>query len=193
MDTTLRGIPVSGEKTGDGIAAEEFDQIVRLYQQRIYRILLLLLADRDAADTLTQECFLRAFKQRTGFRREASLQTWLVRIAVNLAHDHRKNRRRAFWKRLLQASGRIESEEALMGLEETHPSPERALLAREELLRVWTAVERLSQKQRTIFLLRFVEEMSLAEIAQTLKVELGTVKSHLFRAIGMVRSLIKEQ
>lgn len=80
-----------------------------------------------------------------------------------------------------------------MGLEETHPSPERALLAREELLRVWTAVERLSQKQRTIFLLRFVEEMSLAEIAQTLKVELGTVKSHLFRAIGMVRSLIKEQ
>ena len=67
------------------------------------------------------------------------------------------------------------------------------MLAREELKAVWRAVETLSHKQRAVFLLRFVEEMSLEEIAQATRSKIGTVKIHLFRAVGAVRRKLKEQ
>jgi RNA polymerase sigma-70 factor (ECF subfamily) len=75
--------------------------LVRLHQRRIYRVLLAIVRDPDAADTLTQECFLRAYEKRASFRGEAKVETWLVRIAMNLARDHAKNRRQSFWRRLV--------------------------------------------------------------------------------------------
>ena len=73
------------------------------------------------------------------------------------------------------------------------PSPERVLLAREELEAVWAAVASLSQQQRIIFLLRFAEEMSLAEVAAILDLSVGTVKAHLFRATARVRETVREK
>jgi RNA polymerase sigma-70 factor (ECF subfamily) len=67
-------------------------------------------------------------------------------------------------------------------------SPEQATAAREQLGAVWAVADQLAPQQRTIFLLRFAQEMSLAEIAETLELEVGTVKAHLFRAVGAVRS-----
>lgn len=175
----------------EGIAENRFDEIVRHHQRQVYRVIFLLVKDNDAADTLTQECFLRAYKKRADFRGECSIGTWLLRIAVNLARDHRKSRRLAFWRRTV----RLEDEDAeitpSLYLASPHPSPEQVLLAREMLKRVWSATAALSQQQRTIFLLRFAEEMSLAEIAQVLDLETGTVKAHLFRAITKVRETVK--
>ena len=85
----------------EGIAAEDFDQLVRTHQRRVYRVLLSLLRDPDAADTLTQECFLRAYEKRSQFRGESPVQAWLLRIAVNLARDHHRNRRVSFWRTLV--------------------------------------------------------------------------------------------
>jgi RNA polymerase sigma-70 factor (ECF subfamily) len=70
-------------------------------------------------------------------------------------------------------------------------SQEQSLLAREELNAVWTTVDRLPPQQRTVFLLRFLDEMSLEEVAQVLELELGTVKSHLSRALATVRRQVK--
>jgi RNA polymerase sigma-70 factor (ECF subfamily) len=170
-----------------GIHVGEFDALVREHQQRIYRVLLALLRDPDAADTLTQECFLRAYRNRAGFRREARVSTWLVRIAVNLAHDHRRSRRRAFWSRLFSTSQSDAAALAAQAAADPQASPERALAAREELQAVWQAAEELSPKQRTVFLLRFGEEMTLEEIGEATGLEVGTVKIHLFRAVGAVR------
>ncbi len=77
-------------------------------------------------------------------------------------------------------------------LPDPHPSPERVLLAQEEVAMVWSAIGKLSSQQRAVFILRFVEEMSLEEIAQATSLKLGTVKAHLFRAIGSIRQLIEE-
>ena len=93
----------SGESAGVRVLAEDFDAVVREHQQRIYRVLNGVLRDEDAADSLTQECFLRAWQQRAGFRGEASVATWLRRIAVNLAIDHQRNRRAGFWRRLFSS------------------------------------------------------------------------------------------
>jgi RNA polymerase sigma-70 factor (ECF subfamily) len=71
-------------------------------------------------------------------------------------------------------------------------TPEQDLLAKEKLAAVWSATEKLSPQQRVIFVLRFVEEMSLEEIAATTNLKLGTVKIHLFRALAVVRKRMKE-
>jgi len=189
--TTALNSPVAKEE--EAISSKSFDEIIRQHQRRVYRVLYLLLKDADAADTLTQECFLRAYKKRESFRGECRIETWLLRIAVNLARDHGKSRRASFWRRLIGLEDAEGSETVPRQFPGSQPSPERVLLAREELEAVWAAVASLSQQQRTIFLLRFAEEMSLAEIAAILSLSVGTVKAHLFRATAKVRETVKEK
>jgi RNA polymerase sigma-70 factor (ECF subfamily) len=191
VETTLTGALSSpNHETKAGIAEDAFDQIVRQHQRRIYRVIFLLVRDSDVADTLTQECFLRAYQKLDGFRRECSLSTWLLRIAVNLARDHGKNRRLAFWRKAIAPPEKTETDPAF-DLAAAQPSAEQVLLARETLQAVWRAAATLPQQQKTIFLLRFAEEMSLAEIAEVLGIETGTVKTHLFRAISKVKEAVK--
>jgi len=191
LETTLTSPVIAARaRAAEGLRAEDFDELVRLHQRRIYRVLLAMLRDPDAADTLTQECFLRAYEKRTSFRGEAKVETWLVRIAVNMARDHAKNRRRAFWARLVAWAKDEETASSAARVADPQASPERALAAREEVAAVWRVVEELSPQQRGIFVLRFVEEMPLEEIGQALDLEVGTVKSHLHRAVSAVRKKI---
>src|SRR5580700_1597495 len=81
------------------LAAADFDAVVRLYWPRIFRFALASLRDRDAAQTVAQDCFLKAYRGRERFRGEASLLTWLMQIAVNLVRDNARNRRLQFWRR----------------------------------------------------------------------------------------------
>jgi RNA polymerase sigma-70 factor (ECF subfamily) len=164
------------------IEADNFGWIVQQHQKKIFRILMFLVKDEGTAENLTQECFLRAFRNRDSFRGESNLETWLVRIALNLAYDYRRNRRWIFWRSVTQTD-RIES----MPVRDTCPTPERALLDKELLETVQAAVDRLSERQRTVFLLRYLEDMSLDEIAGVLRLPVGTVKSHLFRAVRSIR------
>jgi RNA polymerase sigma-70 factor (ECF subfamily) len=168
---------------------EDFDTVVEAHKRRIYRLLLGMVRDSDAAETLMQDCFLRAYRSRDSYRGEASVATWLAGIAINLARDHARSRRVAFWKKLFRGDGNGDAASAEMS--DVRASPERELLAREELNKVWAAVESISQKQRAVFLLRFVEEMSLDEIGQATGLSTGTVKAHLFRAVRSVRRKLK--
>lgn len=171
-----------------------FDRVVREHQRGIFRVLAGILRDADAADTLTQECFLRAWKQRAGFRGESSVATWLTRIAVNLAIDHQRNRRQWFWKRLWASRERDEEAAGalLAGVPDGAASPERQLLAREQAELVWQIAGELPVQQRTIFVLRFAEELALEEIAGTMDLQIGTVKTHLFRAVHTVRARLRK-
>jgi len=177
----------------EGIAAEEFDHLVRSHQRRVFRVLFSLVRDRDVADNLTQDCFLHAYQKRATFRGEASVETWLVRIAVNLARDHARNRRLAFWRNILRRTSPLAEKTAEIDIPDPDPSAERVLLAREQLATVESILEKISPQQRLAFYLRFFEEMPLEEIAEAMQVEVGTVKAHLFRAVSAVRNKLKEQ
>jgi len=170
------------------ITVFDFEQIVRQHQKRVFRVLLLILKSPEDADNLTQECFLRAYTSRQQFRGECSVQTWLLRIAVNLARDHIRNRRAGFWKRLLRIED--EAHASVSELPSGQPSPERGLIARQKLDAVWRVVDELSARQKEVFLLRFVEEMDLKEIADVLNLRTGTVKAQLFRAVARVREQV---
>ena len=182
-------IPVQ-EKAGLGMSArDDFTPLVREHQQRIYRVLLGMVRDPDAAETLSQECFLKAYQKRASFRGEASAGAWLLKIAINLARDHRRSRLREFWRRLSSSSEDVADLE--QRLPDPHASQEQVLLGREEVATVWSAVEDLSPQQRAVFILRFVEEMRLEEIAKATSLKVGTVKAHLFRAVRAVRQRLK--
>ncbi len=182
-------IPVQ-EKVGPGMTAlDDFTPLVQSHQQRIYRVLLGMLRDPAAAENLTQECFLKAYQKRASFRGEASVGAWLLKIAVNLARDHRRSRLREFWHRWSSSSEEVAALE--QRVPDPHASQERVLLGREKAAGVWSAVEELSPQQRAVFVLRFVEEMSLEEIAEATSLRVGTVKTHLFRAVHLIRQRLK--
>jgi RNA polymerase sigma-70 factor (ECF subfamily) len=167
-------------------ALDDIDGAIALYRPRIYRFLLGTLRDHDAAETLTQETFLRAWNARDTFREDCSLVTWLTRIALNLARDHTRTGRFRFWKRACTSA--VEASEVASFLPSRDASAESNLIARQQVESIWHTVGKLSQRQRSIFLLRFMEEMEIPEIAAATGLPLGTVKSHLYRAINAVRA-----
>src|SRR5215831_13764734 len=89
-------------RAGTAAAADDFDTLVRQQQRRIYRVVYAMLHDVDAAETLTQDTFLRAYQRRRDYRGEGSVEGWLLRIGVNLARDYLRSRRAGFWTRLFR-------------------------------------------------------------------------------------------
>jgi len=169
---------------GAGRDGDDFDVLVRAYRPGVFRFVLSRLHDRDAADIVTQDCFLRAWAARSSFRMECSTRTWLMQIAVNLVRDHARNRRLSFWKRARELEPPFERAGA-------DCSPESRILRREDVAAVWRAAGRLPDRQRTIFLLRFAQEMNLLEIADFMGLKEGTVKTHLSRALRSVRQQLR--
>jgi RNA polymerase sigma-70 factor (ECF subfamily) len=168
----------------------DFDEVVRVYRPRILRFLLSSLTDRDAAEALTQECFLKAWSARHQFRGESSLSTWLTRIAVNLMRDHLRSRSLLFWQKTRGTS--LDVMDISDWVPDGRSSPESVAVARNRVAEVWRALKDLSAHQRTVFVLRFVEEMELEEIATTIGMNLSTVKSHLYRALAAIRERLGE-
>jgi RNA polymerase sigma-70 factor (ECF subfamily) len=175
-----------------GIEAENvtpFDDIAgvhAMYEARVFRYLLFSLRDRDLALSLTQDTFLSAWKSRASFRGDCSIATWLMRIAVNLVRNHTRTGGFRFWKRA--AATAVDATDLQLRLVHPGQPADKALAAREQLALVWESVERLSARQKTIFLLRFVDELELTEIAVATGLTLPTVKSHLYRALDHVRA-----
>ena len=165
---------------------DDLASVVALYEQRIFRFLLVSTRDQEIAQTLTQETFLRAWLSRASFREDCSIATWLMRIALNLLRDHTRTQRFRFWKRA--SASTVEVSDVSDHIPTRESSLEDRAIAKEQLAILWDAVAKLSQRQRTVFLLRFVEELDLAEIATTTGLPISTVKSHLYRALAIIRS-----
>jgi RNA polymerase sigma-70 factor, ECF subfamily len=181
--TTLEPMP---NASVEEIAGQAFENVVVKHRAQIFRFLLASTRDVDLAETLTQDCFLKAHRNWGSFRGESTALTWLMRIAINLQKDHWRNRRLQFWRQT--RANAVDLDEASDWLPSGERSVEQRLLAKEKVAQVWRAVESLSERQRTVFLLRFVEEMDLKEIAETTGMVEGTVKAHLSRALARVRT-----
>jgi len=195
MDTSTKSMaagtavkPLTVE-AAEAIAAHDFAGIVESHRPQIFRFLLASLRDVDLAETLTQECFLKAHRNWKHFRGDSSAMTWLMRIAINLQKDHWRNRRLQFWRRT-QANA-VDVDEASEWLPNGERNAEQQILAREQVAQVWKAVGSLSGRQRTVFLLRYVEERELSEIAEATGLSEGTVKAHLSRALSRVRAELR--
>src|SRR5438270_10238087 len=91
---------LASEARGDGM--QDFDSLVRQHRPRVFRFILASLRDKETAENLTQDCFVRAYQARDRFRGASSVATWFLQIAANLVRDHESSSRLKFWRRSLQ-------------------------------------------------------------------------------------------
>lgn len=169
---------------------DDIDALVRTHRARLLRYVSFSVGDEDLAATIVQDCFLKAYTKRDQFRGDSSVSTWLTSIAMNLIRDHLRTRKLQFWRKAAKTS--VDVMELAPVLPGRGSSPEAQILAREKAAAVGTALESLSLNQRTVFLMRFSEEMELAEIAKATGMTLNTVKTHLHRAVRAVRERVGE-
>ena len=155
-------------------------------QKRVFLLCRRMLQDVGEADSATQDTFLKAWQalQRQETKNLDDPGKWLTRIAVNTCLDRLRSRRWQFWRKRPKA----EDESVILNLAAaTAPNAEDQLFARQIAQRLSRALKRLSLRQRAVFTLRHYEDRSLAEIAEILNLDVGTVKVHLFRATEKLR------
>ena len=171
---------------------ELFEHFVRTYQKKVTRIAHRFLRDAGEADCAAQESFLRAYQSLGDFREGSTFETWLTRICINWCKDRLKRRRVVLF--FHQAPAR-EEEDGLGPADLARaedPSPERRAAGREIRERLATAMESLSPRQRSIFVMKHFEEMSIPDIAELTGLDSGTIKSHLFRAAQKIRERLAD-
>jgi RNA polymerase sigma-70 factor (ECF subfamily) len=179
-------------RQGDSAAME---RLILKYQNRIYNIILRMCANRDDAAELTQETFVKVIENIDGFEGRSGFYTWLFRIAVNLTLNYCQ-RASKFGCRSLEAYDEEHNGEAKSQLRDflsDDASPDPAEMAQNKELCgvVLKALTRLDDTQRTVVVLRDIEGMNYAQIAEVLGVELGTVKSRLSRARSNLREILE--
>ena len=166
-------------------------ELVSGHERMVYQLALHLLGDRDEALDLSQEVFFSVFRTIQNFRGQSALKTWIYRIVINQA----RNRQR-WWRRRHKADQiSLDQHVAAHGdLRQPgdHTAPDRAYARKELADRLWSALDRLPFDQRTVIVLREIDGLSYEEIAYSLGVAIGTVKSRLTRARQTLRNELRE-
>ena len=167
-------------------STREFGSWMAAEQRRIFLLCRRMLQDFEEADSATQDTFLKAWQalNRPEFKELDDAGRWVTRIAVNTCLDRLRSRRWQFWRKRPNQ----EDEQSILELAAAAgPNAEDRVFGGEIGQRLETALEKLSLRQRATFTLRHYEDRSLAEIAEILDLDVGTVKAHLFRAIAKLR------
>jgi RNA polymerase sigma factor (sigma-70 family) len=171
-------------------ADSSFEQIVRDHQAMVFGTLIRLTGSREHIDDLAQEVFLRLYRALPAFRGESLLSTYLYRIVANVAQDEWKRRRREERPLVSFSEEESEWEDRL-----PHPGPdaEQQFAERQFRYSVEQQLQELSPVERTVLVLYHQEERSYEQIAQSLKLPIGTVRTHLHRGRKKLREGIERQ
>ena len=171
-------------KNGDTSA---FGEIVLKYQDKVYNLCRHMLGNVADAEDAAQDVFLKAYQALPKFQPEASLYTWLYRIATNTCIDRRK---KPIFESLFGDSG--EGERLVHDRASDAPSPEKLYQSKQTGQALKEGLGRLSPKLQAIIILKEIEELSYEEIADTLEISMGTVKSRIARARDELQKLMQE-
>ena len=163
-----------------------FETLMRQHASKVIGLATRLVGDRSEAEDLAQEAFLRLHRALPAFRGDSSVATWLYRTTTRLAIDHlrrEKLRRKLFFFRHSD-----DDPDPLETVADPRSNPGRDLQTHQAMARLRQAMEKLSARQRAVFILRHHEGLPLQEIASLLGLETGTVKAHLHRAVTTLRA-----
>jgi len=178
--------PASDRDLMARLAAGDRDALTPLMERhhlRLYRLALGYLRNPEDALDVVQEAFVKAFQNASRWDGSVEAGPWLSRVAVNLSIDRwRRNKRR------LATFSPLADDDHVAAIAQPGPGPDEGVAARERRERVSRMLATLPDRQRAVVVLRHFQDMTLEEIAQTLGMRLGTVKSTLHRALGTLRS-----
>ena len=161
--------------------------LVERSQRRLVRYLLYLTGRRDYAEDLAQETWIRVLQRGSQYNGRQRFDLWLFAIARNLAIDHLRKERKA-----VQAASLPDDRDEILLVSSSGPSPFEAAARSEDAIRLAGQLQILSPLYREALLLRFQEDMSLAEIAQVLGAPVTTVTSRIYRGLAALRSAFEE-
>jgi len=170
-------------KNGDTSA---FKEILLTYQNKIYNLCRYMLGGTHDAEDAAQDVFFKAYQNLNKFKPDSSLYTWLYRIAVNTCIDYR---RKPFFESLFKNSK--EGDVFVVDQPSGSPSPDKLYESKQIGNAIQLALGRLSEKLRTVIVLKEIEGFSYEEIAEVLDVSIGTVKSRISRAREELKELLK--
>lgn len=179
---------VQAVRDGD---ASAYRGLVERYQSRVYALICGMVRDREEALDLTQDSFIKAYKNLDRFRLESSFYTWLYRIAMNVAIDHIRKMKKRQHEAFDEGIAARDVDGAIAAAHDAS-SPTRALDRKELSGQIFDALDTLSPDHRQVVLLREVEGLSYAEIAETMGIAEGTVMSRLFYARRKLRDQLKD-
>jgi RNA polymerase sigma-70 factor, ECF subfamily len=162
------------------------DELIVRYQHRLLRYLLFLTGNRDLADDLFQDVWMRVLVRGAQFNGQARFETWLFTIARNLVIDHRRKRVMASLDELVEC-GSDDDRPMSFEVADVEPTPFDRFASLEDREQVAAALLELDALHREVLVLRFHEEMSLEEIAKVTRAPLSTVKSRLYRGLAMIK------
>jgi RNA polymerase sigma-70 factor (ECF subfamily) len=168
---------------------QAFEALVQRHQQKAYRIAFDFARDREEAKDLSQEAFLRAYTHLSNFDGRSGFYTWFYRILVNICLDYRRRQKRTSAEEFNET---VENQ-----IEPSHQagnpvSPDQQVIAGQLSRKVGEALESLPPKQRTAFILKNHQGLSIREIAEIMQTAEGTVKVHLYRAVRTLRENLSE-
>lgn len=173
--------------------AAQFDEIVEEYFQKIYNVVYRYLGDADEASDVTQEVFLRAYQSFAHFRGESQVYTWLYRIALNLCHNRVKQLRRRYRveQESLDAPLNLADDQIQREVADWTHSPTRLAEGSELNRLLQQSIRRLSPEHRAVIVLRDIQGLSYAEIAEITDSSVEAVKSRLFRARTQLKTMLQ--
>lgn len=157
----------------------DFEKLVTAYEKNVYSLALRMVGDPEDAADMTQETFIKAYRSLSSFRGDSKFSSWLYRIASNVCLDFLRSRSR---HPQVSLSSSDEDEQTTFELPDMSRNPEEQLMKKLSMEAVRRGLEQLPEQQRQILVLRELGGLSYAELAQTLGLEEGTVKSRIFRA-----------
>lgn len=187
MDGQTEKILLTQIREGDPAG---FEQLVLAHTAKTVNLAYRLVGNREEAEDIAQEAFLRLHRALPSFRGESSISTWLYRTVSRLAIDHL--RREQIKRKLFFFRHANDEADPMEMVPDPAASPQDQVVAAESGRRLAQALKLLSPRQRAVFTLRHQEEMTLKEIASVLELEEGTVKAHLHRAVHLLRKELKD-
>lgn len=166
---------------------EAYEELIERYQQPVYNIVFRLLGNQSDASDVVQDVFLKIFRSVCGFREKSSLRTWIYRIAVNEAHNHRRWFSRHCRNEVPLEESREERPDCIDFAADPGRSPFEQTLDHENRVLLEKALEQINPVYRTTVVLRDIENLSYEEIAEILQLSIGTVKSRILRGREALR------
>ena len=172
---------VQRAKSGD---REAFGRLIAFYKDDVFRMVFFRTPSRLDAEDLTQETFMRAFKNIRQLERADRFRSWLLSIALNRVRDfHRKQRLRSLFSRSADQNGSVESKIERSG----EPDSLQSLIKKDFWNQVGSFLKKLSAMEREVFMLRFMDHLTIREVSEVMKKNESTVKTHLYRSLQKFR------
>ncbi|HYX52190.1 MAG TPA: sigma-70 family RNA polymerase sigma factor [Candidatus Limnocylindrales bacterium] len=167
-----------------------FYELISPYQKSVYMAALSVLQNEADAEEVAQEAFLKAFSHLAGFRRESKFSTWLIQIALNEARMKRRKDRKSLYESMDQQDSTEEGDYIPKDFADWREIPSEALQHKELRRALERALKGLDSKYREVFVMRDIEDLSIAETAQALGITEASVKTRLLRARLQMRDAL---